>query len=58
MLDLGNDFFLAKFLEEEHVHKVMLEGPSTILGSYIMLQPWSMDFKVAKDNCNSLDPPP
>ncbi|KAL4362111.1 hypothetical protein GQ457_04G026880 [Hibiscus cannabinus] len=44
LVDLDNDYFLVKFQEEEDYIRVLFEGPWTIFGSYLTVQPWSRSF--------------
>ncbi|KAE8680042.1 hypothetical protein F3Y22_tig00111392pilonHSYRG00178 [Hibiscus syriacus] len=43
LIDLENDYFLVKFEREEEIC-VLMEGPWTIFGSYLTVQPWSRTF--------------
>ncbi|XP_039002736.1 uncharacterized protein LOC120129249 [Hibiscus syriacus] len=44
LIDLENDYFLVKFEREEDYVHVLMEGPWTIFGSYLTVQPWSRTF--------------
>ncbi|KAE8702100.1 hypothetical protein F3Y22_tig00110503pilonHSYRG00817 [Hibiscus syriacus] len=44
VIDLENEYFLVKFeCEQDYIH-VLTEGPWTIFGSYLTVQPWSRTF--------------
>ncbi|KAL4284648.1 hypothetical protein GQ457_16G019820 [Hibiscus cannabinus] len=44
LVDLDNDYYLVKFAAEEDYAKVLTEGPWTIFGNYLIVQPWSRGF--------------
>ncbi|XP_039015879.1 uncharacterized protein LOC120146360 [Hibiscus syriacus] len=48
VIDLENEYFLVKFeREQEYIH-VLMEGPWTIYGSYLTVQPWSRTFSTSE----------
>ncbi|KAL4387186.1 hypothetical protein GQ457_09G024730 [Hibiscus cannabinus] len=48
IIDLDNDYFLARFALEEDFQKVLSEGPWVIYRSYLTVQPWSRDFSTSE----------
>ncbi|KAL4341312.1 hypothetical protein GQ457_08G032330 [Hibiscus cannabinus] len=44
LIYIKNDFFLVKFSNRGDYLKVLTEGPWTIFGHYITMEPWSTDF--------------
>lgn len=50
LLDIENEFFLVKFNSDEGYYRELSEGPWTLMGSYILTQPWSPSFDVDKDS--------
>ncbi|KAK9001735.1 hypothetical protein V6N11_024433 [Hibiscus sabdariffa] len=45
LIDTENDFFLVKFSDREDYLKVLTEGPWTILGHYLTVEQWTIDFQ-------------
>ncbi|KAL4302118.1 hypothetical protein GQ457_10G024680 [Hibiscus cannabinus] len=48
LIDLDNNFFMVRFVENDDYIKVLTEGPWTIFGSYLTVQPWTKDFTTAQ----------
>ncbi|KAL4347060.1 hypothetical protein GQ457_17G006600 [Hibiscus cannabinus] len=44
LIDLENNYFVARFSVEKDYIKVLSEGPWMIFGSYLTVQPWSRQF--------------
>ncbi|KAK9008943.1 hypothetical protein V6N11_080419 [Hibiscus sabdariffa] len=44
LIDIENDYFLVKFSSRLDYIAVLTEGPWTIFGHYITVEPWSPDF--------------
>ncbi|KAL4285114.1 hypothetical protein GQ457_16G010640 [Hibiscus cannabinus] len=44
LVDLENSYFLVKLQLEEDYNRVLSDGPWTIYGSYLTVQPWSRSF--------------
>ncbi|KAL4334407.1 hypothetical protein GQ457_07G010750 [Hibiscus cannabinus] len=44
IIDLDNNYFLVRFSDPSDYLKVLMEGPWTIYGSYLTVQPWSRQF--------------
>ncbi|MBA0674759.1 hypothetical protein Goari_016340 [Gossypium aridum] len=44
MMDIENGYFLVKFQNKLNCEKVFSEGPWTIFGQYLTVQPWTMAF--------------
>ncbi|KAL4278534.1 hypothetical protein GQ457_03G023770 [Hibiscus cannabinus] len=44
VIDLDNNYFLVRFSAPTDYTKVLTEGPWTIYGSYLTIQPWSRNF--------------
>ncbi|KAL4281246.1 hypothetical protein GQ457_03G036790 [Hibiscus cannabinus] len=49
LVDLENEYFLVKFEVEADYVKVLADGPWTIFGSYLTVQPWTREFSTAQD---------
>ncbi|MBA0761309.1 hypothetical protein Gotri_023979 [Gossypium trilobum] len=47
LMDIGNSYFLVKFLDKEDFDKVISQGPWVVFGQYLMVQPWKIDFNPA-----------
>ncbi|KAL4354463.1 hypothetical protein GQ457_06G022390 [Hibiscus cannabinus] len=45
LIDIENDFFLVKFIDRGDYLKDLTEGPWTILGHYLTVEQWSIDFQ-------------
>ncbi|KAL4297544.1 hypothetical protein GQ457_12G009380 [Hibiscus cannabinus] len=45
LIDIENDFFLVKFSDRRDYLKVLTEGTWTILGHYLTVEQWSIDFQ-------------
>ncbi|KAL4303128.1 hypothetical protein GQ457_10G006190 [Hibiscus cannabinus] len=48
LIDLDNDYYIARFALEEGFQKVLSDGPWVIYGSYLTVQPWSRCFSKAE----------
>ncbi|KAE8719445.1 hypothetical protein F3Y22_tig00109957pilonHSYRG00057 [Hibiscus syriacus] len=48
VIDLENDYFLVKFESEQDYIHVLMEGPWTIFGCYLTVQPWSRTFTTSE----------
>ncbi|KAL4353660.1 hypothetical protein GQ457_06G023040 [Hibiscus cannabinus] len=44
LVDLENDYFLVKFELKSDYDRVLADGPWTIFGSYLTVQPWTREF--------------
>ncbi|KAL4333578.1 hypothetical protein GQ457_07G001170 [Hibiscus cannabinus] len=44
LIDLENNYFLVRFEKESDYSMVLTEGPWTIYGFYLTVQPWHRDF--------------
>ncbi|KAL4298357.1 hypothetical protein GQ457_12G026760 [Hibiscus cannabinus] len=44
LIDIENAYFLVKFLARTDYIRVLSDGPWTIFGHYLTVEPWSMDF--------------
>lgn len=53
ILDMATDFFLVNLNSDESFEKILFEGPWTILGSYLLIQPWSPTFNISCDNIHT-----
>ncbi|KAL4388825.1 hypothetical protein GQ457_09G008060 [Hibiscus cannabinus] len=49
LIDLDNSYFLVRFAAEKDYTKVLTEGPWTIYGSYLTVQPWSRKFSTSEN---------
>ncbi|GMI75472.1 hypothetical protein HRI_001216500 [Hibiscus trionum] len=54
IVDLDNEYFLARFAMESDYESVLSGGPWVIYGSYLTVQPWSRDFSTAIDHPRKL----
>ncbi|KAK5811655.1 hypothetical protein PVK06_027009 [Gossypium arboreum] len=48
MMDIENDYFLAKFQNSEDFERVFSQVPWIIYGKYLTMQPWSIEFDPAQ----------
>ncbi|KAL4296172.1 hypothetical protein GQ457_12G018930 [Hibiscus cannabinus] len=44
LIDLENNYYLVRFEDERDYADVLINGPWTIFGSYLTVQPWSCSF--------------
>ncbi|KAH1038647.1 hypothetical protein J1N35_040390 [Gossypium stocksii] len=44
LMDIKNEYFLAKFQNNKDYDKVLTQGPWIIFGQYLTIQPWTKDF--------------
>ncbi|KAL4341260.1 hypothetical protein GQ457_08G016750 [Hibiscus cannabinus] len=49
LIDLDNNYFLVRFAVEEDFRNVLTNGPWTIFGSYLTVQPWSRGFSTKEE---------
>ncbi|KAL4361200.1 hypothetical protein GQ457_04G029180 [Hibiscus cannabinus] len=48
LIDIENDYFLVKFSARSDYLKVLTDGPWTIFGHYLTVEPWSVDFSTTQ----------
>ncbi|KAL4346332.1 hypothetical protein GQ457_17G005970 [Hibiscus cannabinus] len=48
LIDIDNDYFLVKFDARSDYLKVLTDGPWTIFGHYLTVEPWSVDFSTSQ----------
>ncbi|GMI96503.1 hypothetical protein HRI_003319600 [Hibiscus trionum] len=48
LMDIENDYFLASFKSNTDLLHVLTEGPWTIFGHYLTVEPWSADFQTSQ----------
>ncbi|KAH1064283.1 hypothetical protein J1N35_029270 [Gossypium stocksii] len=48
LMDLENDYYFVKFQSKEDYNKALIEGPWTIYGQYLIVQPWSSSFNTSQ----------
>ncbi|KAK8555205.1 hypothetical protein V6N12_009358 [Hibiscus sabdariffa] len=48
LMDIDNDYYLATFKENSDFLHVITEGPWTIFGHYLTVEPWSDDFATSQ----------
>ncbi|KAK8584333.1 hypothetical protein V6N12_068577 [Hibiscus sabdariffa] len=44
LMDIENGYFLATFQSHEDYLNVLVDGPWTVFGHYLTVEPWSPDF--------------
>ncbi|KAL4278142.1 hypothetical protein GQ457_03G020710 [Hibiscus cannabinus] len=49
LVDLANEYYLVKFSNEWDYAHVLSDGPWTIFGNYLTVQPWSRSFSTTAD---------
>lgn len=49
LIDLGNDYFIAKFSRPESTNKVLNEAPRFVTGSFLTIQKWEPNFVPHKE---------
>ncbi|KAK9159740.1 hypothetical protein Syun_006081 [Stephania yunnanensis] len=54
LTDIDNGYYMAKFsLNEDYMH-VLLDGPWTIMGHYLTVQPWTPHFATDRQNLSAV----
>ncbi|KAL4388900.1 hypothetical protein GQ457_09G004750 [Hibiscus cannabinus] len=48
LIDLDNNYFLVRVEDPRDYRKILTEGPWTIFGSYLTVQPWSRSFSTTE----------
>lgn len=48
LIDLGYDFYTAKFNQEEHQKKALQQGPWFVAGAYLSIRNWTPNFIPSK----------
>ncbi|KAL4388104.1 hypothetical protein GQ457_09G011910 [Hibiscus cannabinus] len=48
LMDIENDYFLVTFRSHLDLLKVLADGPWTIFGYYLTVEPWSPDFSISQ----------
>ncbi|MBA0708988.1 hypothetical protein Golax_024061 [Gossypium laxum] len=48
MMDIENDYFLAKFQKSDDFERVLSQVPWIIYGQYLTVKPWSIEFDLAQ----------
>ncbi|GAY68969.1 hypothetical protein CUMW_268340 [Citrus unshiu] len=54
VIDLENNYFLIRFKSNEDMEFVLTQGPWTLMGHYLIVQPWSPQFDSSKEECDSV----
>lgn len=54
VIDLENDFYLVRFKTETDAHHALTQGPWTILGHYLTVQPWHLRFESSTETIDSI----
>lgn len=49
LIDIENNFYLAKFSDPNDYTHILTAGPWVIYGHYLIVQPWTMSFSVEED---------
>ncbi|KAK8539506.1 hypothetical protein V6N12_043131 [Hibiscus sabdariffa] len=49
LIDIENDYYLVKFSSRTDNIHALTDGPWTIFGHYITVEPWSVDFNLLQD---------
>ncbi|KAH9665772.1 hypothetical protein KPL70_020428 [Citrus sinensis] len=49
VIDLENNYFLIRFKSNEDMEFVLTQGPWTLMGHYLIVQPWSPQFDSSKE---------
>ncbi|KAL4296305.1 hypothetical protein GQ457_12G031070 [Hibiscus cannabinus] len=48
LIDLDNDYYLVRFADSSDYTRALTDGPWTIYGSYLIVQPWSRSFSTSE----------
>ncbi|KAK9042088.1 hypothetical protein V6N11_017167 [Hibiscus sabdariffa] len=56
IIDIENDYFLMKFSSRSNYIHVLTDGPWTIFGHHITVEPWSADFDPQQDHPSRILP--
>ncbi|KAL4303954.1 hypothetical protein GQ457_10G016280 [Hibiscus cannabinus] len=48
LIDIENNYFIVRFSAESDYSRVLTDGPWTIFGSYLLVQPWSRNFTTSE----------
>ncbi|KAL4281257.1 hypothetical protein GQ457_03G022950 [Hibiscus cannabinus] len=54
LVDLENNYFWVRFKDEKDCAYALTEGPWTIYGSYLTVQPWSRSFSTSEKHPSSV----
>lgn len=52
--DLENGYFLVKLATEKDYNAVLLNGPWSVMGYCLTVQPWSLSFNTKEDNVSAV----
>ncbi|KAL4387505.1 hypothetical protein GQ457_09G007330 [Hibiscus cannabinus] len=50
LIDIENDYYLVKFSSRSDYIHALTDGPWTIFGHYITIEPWSVDFDAMQEH--------
>ncbi|MFQ6670745.1 hypothetical protein Gotur_035544 [Gossypium turneri] len=53
LMDLENDYYLARFNDEEDHNNVLTNGPWVIFGQYLIVRPWSPTFSTSQNEVDT-----
>ncbi|MBA0677314.1 hypothetical protein Goari_018729 [Gossypium aridum] len=53
LMDLENDYYLARFNDEEDHNNVLTNGPWVIFGQYLIVRPWSLTFSTSQNEVDT-----
>ncbi|KAL4341873.1 hypothetical protein GQ457_08G009200 [Hibiscus cannabinus] len=48
LIDLDNEYYLVRFVDTSDYSRALTDGPWTIYGSYLIVQPWSRSFSTSE----------
>ncbi|KAL4272787.1 hypothetical protein GQ457_13G012020 [Hibiscus cannabinus] len=54
LIDLDNSYFLVRIEDPRDYRKILTEGPWTIYGSYLTVQPWSRSFSTSEKHSSKV----
>ncbi|KAJ4840063.1 hypothetical protein Tsubulata_011443 [Turnera subulata] len=54
IIDLENNYFVARFVNSIDYENVLLNGPWSVYGHAVYVQPWSDDFRPTKDTIKNV----
>lgn len=54
VVDLTHDYYLVRFTNAEAVEYVLIEGPWTVMGYYLVVQQWNSSFDVSTNRIDKI----
>ncbi|KAK9150905.1 hypothetical protein Syun_009214 [Stephania yunnanensis] len=52
--DMDKEFYMVRFNTHKDYQRALIEGPSTVMGHYLLVQPWNLHFNPCEENLSKV----